>query len=150
LTDAVADDKIAALYQRQLCLLVHDRIVRQNSSVVFSGNFLGIDSMYAVVKTGGKQYRVSVGDVLRVESLLAEEGSSVELDDVLMVADGDDIKTGSDVAEGTTVSASVRSHGRGDKIRVYKFHRRKNYRLTQGHRQNYTELEITAIGGKSA
>ena len=131
-------------------LLVHDRIVRQNSSVVFSGNFLGIDSMYAVVKTGGKQYRVSVGDVLRVESLLAEEGSSVELDDVLMVADGDDIKTGSDVAEGTTVSASVRSHGRGDKIRVYKFRRRKNYRLTQGHRQNYTELEITAIGGKSA
>ena len=106
--------------------------------------------MYAVIKTGGKQYRVSVGDVLRVESLLAEEGTSVELDDVLMVADGDDIKTGSDVAEGTTVSASVRSHGRGDKIRVYKFRRRKNYRLTQGHRQNYTELEITAIGGKSA
>ena len=131
-------------------LLVYDRIVRQNSSVVFSGNLLGIDSMYAVIKTGGKQYRVSVGDVLRVESLLAEEGSSVELDDVLMVADGDDIKTGSDVAEGTTVSASVRSHGRGDKIRVYKFRRRKNYRLTQGHRQNYTELEITAIGGKSA
>lgn len=130
--------------------LVHDRIVRQNSSLVFSGNLLGIDSMYAVIKTGGKQYRVSVGDVLRVESLLAEEGSSVELDDVLMVADGDDIKTGSDVAEGTTVSASVRSHGRGDKIRVYKFRRRKNYRLTQGHRQNYTELEITAIGGKSA
>mgnify|MGYP001552866783 FL=1 len=130
--------------------LVHDRIVRQNSSVVFSGNLLGIDSMYAVIKTGGKQYRVSVGDVLRVESLLAEEGSSVELDDVLMVADGDDIKTGSDVAEGTTVSASVRSHGRGDKIRVYKFRRRKNYRLTQGHRQNYTELEITAIGGKGA
>ena len=106
--------------------------------------------MYAVVKTGGKQYRVAVGDVLRVESLDADEGSSVELDDVLMVADGGDIKTGSDVAKGTTVSASVRGHGRGDKIRVYKFRRRKNYRLTQGHRQNFTELEITAIGGKSA
>ena len=106
--------------------------------------------MYAVIKTGGKQYKVAVGDVLRVESLLAEEGSSVELEDVLMVADGDDVKSGSDVAQGTTVSASIRSHGRGDKVRVYKFHRRKKYRLTQGHRQNYTELEITAIGGKSA
>lgn len=106
--------------------------------------------MYAVIKTGGKQYRVAVGDVLRVESLDADEGSTVELDDVLMVADSGDIKTGSDVAKGTTVSASVRGHGRGDKIRVYKFRRRKNYRLTQGHRQNFTELEITAIGGKSA
>jgi large subunit ribosomal protein L21 len=106
--------------------------------------------MYAVIKTGGKQYRVAVGDVLRVESLLAEAGSTVELDDVLMVADGADITTGSDVSKGTTVSASVLGHGRGDKIRVFKFHRRKNYRRTQGHRQNYTELEITAIGGKGA
>lgn len=106
--------------------------------------------MYAVIKTGGKQYRVAVGDVLRVESLLAETGTTVELDDVLMVADGADIKAGSDVSKGTTVTASVLGHGRADKIRVYKFHRRKNYRLTQGHRQNFTELEITAIGGKGA
>lgn len=106
--------------------------------------------MYAVIKTGGKQYRVAVGDVLRVESLLAETGTTVELDDVLMVADGAEIKAGSDVSKGTTVTASVLGHGRADKIRVYKFHRRKNYRLTQGHRQNFTELEITAIGGKGA
>ena len=112
--------------------------------------YFGDIYMYAVIKTGGKQYRVAVGDVLRVESLQAEPGSTIELDDILMVADGDDVKAGSDVAKGTTVSASVRGHGRGDKVRVYKFRRRKNYRLTQGHRQNYTELEITAIGGKNA
>jgi large subunit ribosomal protein L21 len=105
--------------------------------------------MYAVIKTGGKQYRVAVGDVLRVESMKAEAGDTVEIDDVLMVADGEDIKAGSDVAKGTTVSATVRGHGRGDKVRIIKFRRRKNYRRTQGHRQNYTELEITSIGGKA-
>jgi len=106
--------------------------------------------MYAVIKSGGKQYRVAVGDVVRVESLPADAGASIELDDVLMIADGDDIQVGNPAIDGKTVSATVRGHGRGDKIRVYKFRRRKNYRKTQGHRQNYTELEITAIGGKSA
>ena len=106
--------------------------------------------MYAVIKTGGKQYRVAVGDVLRVESLPEEAGSTVELDNVLMVADDGDIKVGAPVLADTTVTATVRGHGRGDKVRVYKFKRRKNYRRTQGHRQNYTELEITAIAGKGA
>lgn len=111
--------------------------------------FWGIN-MYAVIKSGGKQYRVAVGDVLRVETLPGESGSTVELDNVLMVADGGDIKVGEPTLADTTVTATVRGHGRGDKIRVYKFKRRKNYRRTQGHRQNYTELEITAIAGKGA
>ena len=101
--------------------------------------------MYAVIKSGGKQYRVAVGDVLRVESLSAESGATVELEDVLMVADGDNIQVGSPTLD-TKVTATVRGHGRGDKVNVFKFRRRKNYRRTQGHRQNYTELEITAIG----
>jgi len=136
LTGVGSGDKIAALYESTLCSL-HDRIR------------WGID-MYAVIKSGGKQYRVAVGDVLRVETLPGESGSTVELDNVLMVADDGDIKVGDPVLADTTVTATVRGHGRGDKIRVYKFKRRKNYRRTQGHRQNYTELEITAIAGKGA
>ena len=85
-----------------------------------------------------------------METLPEESGSTVELDNVLMVADGADIKVGDTVLADTTVTATVRGHGRADKIRVYKFKRRKNYRRTQGHRQNYTELEITAIAGKNA
>ncbi len=103
--------------------------------------------MYAVIKTGGKQYRVAAGDKLRVETLNAAEGDSIELDNVLMVADGDDVKVGAPTVEGATVSATVRAHGRGKKIEIVKFRRRKHYRKQQGHRQNYTELEITAING---
>lgn len=106
--------------------------------------------MYAVLKTGGKQYRVAVGDVLKVESLSAKEGDSVELDQVLMIADGDQVKVGSPFISGTTVTATVRGHGRGPKIRVFKMRRRKNSRQHIGHRQNYTELEITSIAGVSA
>lgn len=103
--------------------------------------------MYAVIKTGGKQYRVAAGDKLRVETLNAAEGDSIELNDVLMVADGDDVKIGAPVVEGASVSATVKAHGRGKKIEIVKFRRRKHYRKQQGHRQNYTELEITAING---
>lgn len=105
--------------------------------------------MYAVIETGGKQYKVAVGDKLKVEKLIADEGTSVELDRVLMVADGENITVGSPVL-GTAVSATVLAHGRGDKIRVFKMKRRKNYRRTQGHRQAYTEIEITGIGDEIA
>lgn len=103
--------------------------------------------MYAVIKTGGKQYRVAAGDKLRVETLNAAEGDSIELNDVLMVADGDDVKIGAPIVEGASVSATVKAHGRGKKIEIVKFRRRKHSRKQQGHRQNYTELEITAING---
>jgi len=97
--------------------------------------------------TGGKQYRVQVGDNLRVEKLMAEEGAEVALDKVLMVGSGENITVGAPYVEGGNVSAKVTSHGRGKKIRIVKFRRRKNYRRTQGHRQSFTELEITGING---
>jgi large subunit ribosomal protein L21 len=101
--------------------------------------------MYAVVETGGKQYKVAIGDKLKVEKLVAEAGTSVDLDKVLMVADGDDVSVGAPILD-TTVTATVISHGRAKKIRVFKMKRRKNYRRTQGHRQYFTEIEITGIG----
>ena len=101
--------------------------------------------MYAVIVTGGKQYRVSQGDKLRVEKLDAAEGESVDLDQVLMVVDGDDVKIGAPVLEGGKVTAEVKTHGRGDKVDIIKFRRRKHHMKRQGHRQAYTELEITGI-----
>lgn len=106
--------------------------------------------MYAVIKTGGKQYRVNQGDKLRVESLDVEEGDSVSLDQVLMVGEGADVIIGDPYVSSASVSATVLSHGRGKKINVIKFRRRKHYRRQMGHRQNYTELEITAITGGPA
>lgn len=101
--------------------------------------------MFAVVETGGKQYKVAVGDRLKVERLSAAEGESVTLSRVLMVADDADVAVGAPALEGRGVSARVLGHGRGDKIRVFKMKRRKGYRRTQGHRQHYTEIEITSI-----
>jgi len=103
--------------------------------------------MYAVVKTGGKQYRVSSGDRLKVESLEAAEGDSVTLDQVLMVGEGSDVAVGDPMVAGASVSAKVISHGRGKKVHIIKFRRRKHHRKQMGHRQNYTELEITSITG---
>ncbi len=101
--------------------------------------------MYAVIKTGGKQYRVAQGDRLRVETLSANEGDTVELTEVLLVADGDDLKVGAPVIEGAKVAAKVVAHGRGKKVKIVKFRRRKHHRKQMGHRQNYTELEIESI-----
>ena len=101
--------------------------------------------MFAVIKTGGKQYRVSQGDKLRVESLEANEGDAVNLDQVMMVGEGDKVTVGEPLIAGATVSAKVLNHGRGRKVDVVKFRRRKHYRRQMGHRQNYTEVEITGI-----
>jgi len=101
--------------------------------------------MYAVVKTGGKQYRVSQGDRLRVETLQAEAGSEVSLGDVLMVGSGASVTVGAPMVANASVSAKVLSHGRGTKVKIIKFHRRKHHRKQAGHRQNYTELEVTGI-----
>ena len=103
--------------------------------------------MYAVFKTGGKQYRAAPGDVVRVEKLDAENGASVELDEVLMVADGGDIRVGSPTIDGGRITAEVVGHGRGDKVRIIKFRRRKHHMKRMGHRQHYTELKITGIEG---
>ncbi len=101
--------------------------------------------MYAVIKTGGKQYRVKQGDTIKVEKLEVEQGSTINISDVLMVADGDAIKVGTPLVAGATVTAVVKSHGRGPKIRIIKMKRRKHYRKRMGHRQGYTELSITGI-----
>ena len=101
--------------------------------------------MYAVVKTGGKQYRVASGDKLKVESLVADIGAEVVLGDVLMVADGDKITLGAPLLSGASVKAKVVAHGRGDKVHIFKMRRRKHYRKSQGHRQNFTEIEILGI-----
>ena len=101
--------------------------------------------MYAVFKTGGKQYRATTGDILKVEKIEAEKGATVELDQVLMVGEGEDVKIGAPYLEGGKVTATVVDHGRHKKIKVIKFKRRKNYRRQMGHRQYFTQIEITGI-----
>ena len=101
--------------------------------------------MYAVIKTGGKQYKVAVGDKLKIEAIPADIGSKIIIPEVLMVADGDNIIVGNPVVEGASVSALVLTEGRHKKIRIFKLRRRKHYQKHQGHRQNYTEIQIDAI-----
>lgn len=103
--------------------------------------------MYAVIKTGGKQYRVEEGDVLRIEKLEIGAGESVEFDQVLLVADGDKVTVGQPLVDGAKVTAEVVEQGRHKKIRIVKFRRRKHYRKQQGHRQWFTEVKITGISG---
>jgi len=101
--------------------------------------------MFAVIVSGGKQYRVQEGQTLKLEKLAAEAGSSVEFDRVLLVGNGDDVKVGAPVVEGAKVAAEVVSHGRGDKVTIIKFRRRKHHMKRQGHRQWFTEVKITGI-----
>lgn len=101
--------------------------------------------MYAVIATGGKQYRVEQGEILRIEKLNAQEGDTVDFDQVLMVGDGDDVNIGTPYIEGGKVSAEVRAHGRAKKIEIVKFKRRKHHQKQMGHRQSYTEIMIKEI-----
>ena len=101
--------------------------------------------MYAVIKTGGKQYRVAAGEQLKVESLVAEVGATISFEQVLLVGEGESVKFGAPFVAGGVVTAEVVRHGRGDKIRIIKHRRRKHYHKEQGHRQNFTEVKITGI-----
>ena len=103
--------------------------------------------MYAVIRSGGKQYRVSQGASLRVEKLAGEVGSSITLDDVLMIGGEGDIKVGTPNVDGAQITGTIVAQGRGEKIRVFKMKRRKGYRRTQGHRQDYTEIRVDEIRG---
>ena len=103
--------------------------------------------MYAVFVTGGRQFRAVPGEVIRVEKLEVEPGSTVTLDQVLMVGDGDKITIGAPLVKGASVAATVRGHGRHDKVTIVKFRRRKHHRKQMGHRQYFTEIEITGIAG---
>ena len=104
-------------------------------------------TMYAVIKNGGKQYRVASGEKLKIEQIAAGVGAEIVLDQVLMVADGEKISLGTPLVSGASVKAKVLSQGLGDKVRIFKLRRRKHYRKSQGHRQNYTEIEILGIAG---
>lgn len=101
--------------------------------------------MYAVILSGGKQYRVQQGDTLKLESLPLEAGATVDFDKVLMVGEGESIQVGRPFLDGCQVTGKVLSQGRHDKIHIIKFRRRKHHMKSQGHRQNYTEVEITQI-----
>ncbi len=101
--------------------------------------------MYAVIKTGGKQYRVSEGDVLRVEKLEGEPGSTYEFTDVLMVGDGENVTVGTPLVAGGKVTATIEETAKGDKVDIVKFRRRQGYLRMKGHRQFYTQLKITGI-----
>ncbi|MES1925407.1 50S ribosomal protein L21 [Salinisphaera sp. T31B1] len=103
--------------------------------------------MHAVIRTGGKQYRVAEGDILRVEKLDGEAGDTIDIADVLLISDGDNAQIGTPLLDGKAVSAEIVKHARADKIEVIKFKRRKKYRRTHGHRQHYTQLKITSIPG---
>ena len=101
--------------------------------------------MYAVISTGGKQYKLAQGDVCRVEKLDAEEGATVDFDKVLMTADGDNINIGTPFVDGGKVTATVKSHGRAKKVEIMKFRRRKHHQKKTGHRQDNTKIEVTGI-----
>ncbi len=101
--------------------------------------------MYAVVKTGGKQYKVAIGEKLKVEQITADIDSQIVLNEVLMVADGESVTIGAPLVAGAVIKATVVSHGRGEKVRIFKMRRRKHYQKRQGHRQNYTEIRIDEI-----
>jgi len=103
--------------------------------------------MYAVIATGGKQYRVSEGTVVRIEKLPAEAGSAIEFDQVLLIANGDKVMVGAPTVSGGKVTATVEKHGQGDKVSFVKFRRRKHYMRRGGHRQEYTEIKVTGIVG---
>jgi large subunit ribosomal protein L21 len=101
--------------------------------------------MYAVIKSGGKQYRVESGAQVRVESLTADVGAAISFEEVLLVGNGDKVKVGAPLVSGAKVKATVVAHGRGEKLKIFKLRRRKHYQKTQGHRQNYTEVRIDEI-----
>ena len=105
--------------------------------------------MYAVFATGGKQYRATTGDILKIEKLDAEKGTTVQLEQVLMVGEGEDVKVGTPYLKGGKVTATVVEHGRGDKIKILKFKRRKHHMKRMGHRQDFTRIEITGIAASA-
>ncbi|RZL10102.1 MAG: 50S ribosomal protein L21 [Rubrivivax sp.] len=103
--------------------------------------------MYAVIKTGGKQYKVAVGEKIKIEQIVAEVGQEIVIDQVLAVGNGAELKVGTPLVAGATVTATVLSQGKHDKVRIFKMRRRKHYQKRQGHRQTYTELQIGSVNG---
>jgi large subunit ribosomal protein L21 len=111
------------------------------------GGFIERADMYAVIKTGGKQYKVAAGEKIKVEQIAAEVGQEIVIDQVLAVGNGAELKIGTPLVAGASVKATVVAQGKHDKVRIFKLRRRKHYKKSQGHRQTYTELEISAVNG---
>ena len=109
------------------------------------GEFLERAHMYAVIKTGGKQYKVAAGEKIKVEQIAADVGQEVVIDQVLAIGSGADLKVGAPLVAGASVNATVVAQGKHDKVHIFKMRRRKHYRKSQGHRQTYTELQINAV-----
>ena len=101
--------------------------------------------MYAVIKTGGKQYKVATGEKIKIEQIAADVGQEITIEQVLAVGSGADLKVGTPLVAGASVVATVVAHGRHDKVRIFKMRRRKHYQKRQGHRQNFTEIQIGAV-----
>jgi large subunit ribosomal protein L21 len=126
------------------------RVARQSPSQANRedlSSFLKGLNMYAVIKTGGKQYKVAAGEKIKIEQIAADVGQEIVIDQVLAVGNGAELKVGTPLVAGANVKATVVSHGRHDKVRIFKMRRRKHYQKRQGHRQNFTELEISSING---
>lgn len=104
--------------------------------------------MYAVIKTGGKQYKVAVGEKIKLEQIAAEEGQEIVFDQVLAIGNGSDIKVGTPLVSGATVTAKVLAHGKAKKVKIFKMRRRKHYQKHQGHRQQFTQVQIEALNVK--
>ena len=120
---------------------------RKDGRIVPKRNTRQAVSDQAIFKTGGKQYRISTGDKLRIDRIAGDEGAGIEFDEVLLVGTGDGVKVGTPTVSGAKVSAEIVRQGKGPKLIVYKFRRRKNYRRKRGHRQHFTEVKITGIAG---
>ena len=103
--------------------------------------------MYAVIKTGGKQYKVSAGEKLKIEKIADSVGSEINLGEVLLISENDTVKTGTPLIAGASVKATVLAHGKDEKVHIFKMRRRKHYRKSQGHRQNFTEVRVESIVG---
>jgi large subunit ribosomal protein L21 len=132
---------LRVLRSAMLCL---DQRWAETSSAAASGGTQRAD-MYAVIKTGGKQYKVAAGEKIKVETIAAEVGQEITIDQVLAVGAGNELKVGTPLVMGASVVATILSHGRYDKVRIFKMRRRKHYQKRQGHRQNFTEIQIGAV-----
>jgi large subunit ribosomal protein L21 len=113
----------------------------------FTGGLIERADMYAVIKTGGKQYKVAAGEKIKIEQIAADVGQEIVIDQVLAVGSGADLKVGTPLVAGASVNATVVAHGKHDKVRIFKMRRRKHYKKSQGHRQTYTELLISTVNG---
>ena len=121
---------------------------RQTSKRV--GGLIERADMYAVIKTGGKQYKVAAGEKIKIEQIAADVGQEIVIDQVLAVGSGAELQVGTPLVAGASVNATVVAHGKHDKVRIFKMRRRKHYKKSQGHRQTYTELLISAVNGQAS